>query len=129
MKKIMRGISVLALCAAVVGTAAGCGGSNANNYSKYEDGRLLLYIWAPDEYAGDAVKTKFQGFLDKFNETQQIKDLGVKLKFEPMVQLPTALSTACVSGPNKMPDIVIWDRFATPSNTNFLLPLDRKSVV
>lgn len=49
MKKIMRGISVLALCAAVVGTAAGCGGSNANNYSKYEDGRLLLYIWAPDE--------------------------------------------------------------------------------
>ena len=126
MKKIMRGVSVLALCAAVVGAAAGCGGTNANNYSKYEDGRLLLEIWAPDEYAGDAVKTKFQGFLNKLNDTQEIKDLGVKLIFQPMVQLPTALKTACASGPNKMPDIVIWDRFATPSNTNFLLPLDEK---
>lgn len=101
-----------------------CNKTNANNYSQYEDGRLLLTIWAPDQYAGSAVKSKFEAFLEKFNDTEEIKALGVKLQFSAMTQLPTSLKTACMTGPNKMPDIVIWDRFATPSNTSYLLALD-----
>ena len=117
-------ISAVLSLAVVTGLCACKGGATANDYSQYEDGRLVLNIWAPDQYAGSAVKQKFQGFLDKFNETDEIKELGVKLKFQAMTQLPTSLRTACMSGPQKMPDIVIWDRFATPSNTSYLLPFD-----
>lgn len=114
---VLSSVMLLGLCA--------CGGGGtANNYSQYEDGRLVLNIWAPDQYAGSAVKQKFQAFLDKFNATDEMKELNVKLKFQPVTQLPTTLKTACMSGPQKMPDIVIWDRFATPSNTSYLLPLD-----
>lgn len=124
MKKILGGAVALALGVTMVGSFVGCG-SNPNNYSKYdEDGRLILTIWAPDQYAGSAVKTRFQGFLNKFNATDEMKELGVTLKFSAMTQLPSTLKTACLSGPTKMPDIVIWDRFSTPSNTNYLLSMD-----
>lgn len=125
MKKIWRGAAAVLLGVTIAGVMAGCGGTNANNYSVYEDGRLVLQVWAPEQYAGNAIKTKFESFIDKFNDTQAMKDLGVKLEFcPPMVQLPMALGAACATGPNMMPDIVIWDRFATPSNTKLLLPLD-----
>ena len=125
MKKIFSGIAALALGAAMVGSLAGCGGGSPNNYSKYDkDGRLILTIWATDQYANSEVKAKFQGYLDKFNDTEEMKELGVKLNFLPMSLLPSTLNTACLTGPQKMPDIVIWDRFSTPSYTKILLPLD-----
>lgn len=119
-----RLISIILMIALSLGVTA-CDRSSANNYSQYrEDGRLILTIWAPDQYAGQQVKQQFQGWLDKFNETEELKALGVYLQFSPMTQLPTSLGTACLSGPHKMPDIVVWDRFATPSNTKLLMPLD-----
>ena len=52
MKKIFSGIAALALGAAMVGSLAGCGGGSPNNYSKYDkDGRLILTIWATNQYA------------------------------------------------------------------------------
>lgn len=124
MKKTLKCIFSVLTGAVLVASAAACG-SNPNDYSIYdENGNLQLTVWAPDQYAGSSVKAKFQGFLDKLNDTQQMKDLGVTLKFLPVTQLPTSLKTACISGPTKMPDLVIWDRFSTPSNTNYLLPLD-----
>lgn len=121
-----RKIASVALAAVTLFSMASCGGGGGvtNGYSKYEDGRLVLTIWAPDQYAGTQVRSKFQDWLDEFNDTEEIKNLNVKLKFSPLTQLPTSLKTACMSGPSKMPDIVIWDRFATPSNTNYLLPMD-----
>lgn len=125
MKKIFSGVAALALGVAMVGSLAGCGGRNPNNYSEYdEDGRLWLTVWATDQYANAQVKERFQGYLDKFNATDEMKELGVKLKFFPMSLLSSTLNTACLTGPQKMPDIVIWDRFSTPSYTNILLPLD-----
>lgn len=120
----MKKIASAALAAMMLFSMASCGGSTTNGYSKYEDGRLVLTIWAPDQYAGKQVSDKFKGWLNQFNETDAIKALNVKLKFSPLTQLPTSLKTACMSGPSKMPDIVIWDRFATPSNTSYLMPLD-----
>ncbi len=121
MKKLASLILMVVLSFSVVA----CNNTSANDYSKYrEDGRLILTIWAPDQYAGKQVSQQFQSWLDAFNETQELKDIGVYLQFSPMTQLPTSLGTACLSGPHKMPDIVVWDRFATPSNTKLLLPID-----
>lgn len=125
MKKKISCAVALALGVTLVGSLAGCGGGSPNNYSEYdEDGRLILTIWATDQYANAEVKARFQGYLDKFNATEEMKELGVKLEFFPMSLLPSTLNTACLTGPQKMPDIVIWDRFSTPSYTNILLPLD-----
>lgn len=124
MKKIVNGFVALALGAVVAGSLAGCG-ADTGGYSKYdEDGRLCLNVWAPDQFAGTAVKARFDGFLEKFNATDEMKELGVKLKFSPVTSLPSTLKTACITGPAKMPDIVIWDRFSTPSNTSYLLPMN-----
>lgn len=122
MKKFLGAV----LTAAMLFSIGACGGGgNGSDYSRYdENGNLILTIWAPDQYAGAQVKSKFQAYLDKFNETEEIKALKVNLRFSPLTQLPTSLKTACMSGPTKMPDIVIWDRFATPSNTSYLLAMD-----
>ena len=121
MKKICCAIITMVLLISLTA----CGGNNSKGYSKYnKDGDLILTIWAPDQFAGSAVKSKFQAFLDKLNATEEIKALKVTLQFSPLTQLPTTLKTACMSGPTKMPNIIIWDRFATPSNTNYLTPLD-----
>lgn len=125
MKRIIRFAAAMVLCCSLMGSFAACG-ADPNNYSRYENGKMVLTIWAPDQYAGASVKAKFQAYLDKFNETEKVKALGVKLQFTPLTQLPTSLKTACLSGPTKMPDIVIWDRFSTPSNISYLLPLDDK---
>lgn len=125
MKKLL-GLCLSAILAltAVFGATA-CSTTSANDYSEYtDDGRLILTIWAPDQYANATIRSRFQAWLDDFNETDEIKELGVYLEFSPFTQLPTTLSTACISGPHMMPDIVIWDRFATPSNTTYLMPID-----
>ncbi len=124
MKKIVSSVAALALGVAMIGSLAGCG-SNPNDYSEYDkDGRLILKIWATDQYANAEVKAKFDSYLEKFNATEEMKELGVTLRMSPMSLLPSTLNTACLTGPQKMPDIVIWDRFSTPSYTNILMPLD-----
>ena len=124
-RNALKSIAAFALGTVMLGSLAACGGNNPNDYAEYdENGNLILTIWAPDQYAGGQVRAQFQAFIDKFNETEELQELGVTLQFQPMNQLPTSLRTACMSGPTRMPDIVIWDRFSTPSNTSFLLPLD-----
>lgn len=121
-RKLLTSVAAIALGTVMLGSFAACGGRDTIEYD--DEGNMVLTIWAPDQYAGSQVKAQFQKFIDAFNETDELKELKVQLQFQPMNQLPTSLKTACMSGPSKMPDIVIWDRFSTPSNTNYLLPFD-----
>lgn len=124
MKKFLSILFAVIMSASVFGALTACSPSNGDLNRYDEDGNLIMTVWAPDQYAGASVKAKFQSYLDKFNETAEMKELKVKLQFTPLTQLPTSLKTACLSGPSKMPGIVIWDRFATPSNTNYLMSID-----
>ena len=84
-RSVLTSIAALALGTVMLGSLAACGGNNPNDYSEYdENGNLILTIWAPDQYAGSQVKAQFQAFIDKFNETNELKELGVTLQLQPM---------------------------------------------
>lgn len=120
MKKLLIGLlsGVVALSCCACGKPA----TGQNDYDA--QGRLILDVWAPDQYAGSEVNKQFTSWINALNERPEIKELNVVLQFQAMVQLPASLNQACITG--KQPDIVVWDRFATPSNTQVLVPLDER---
>jgi len=80
-----------------------------------------LTIWGGDEYMGESGVLVRQ-FCSDFNNSPLSQELKVKISFTAMAGLPTALQGALLA--NRGPDLVIWDRFATPSNTDVLYPLN-----
>lgn len=113
MKKVVLFILAAVLC---FGTFGGC--TAKSNFGK--DGKMLILIWGGDQYMGPTEK-KLNSFLDNFNSSRVAEDLKVTLKFKSQTNLPTALTTALKA--NKGPDLVIWDRFFTASNSNVLVPI------
>ncbi|MCI8459086.1 MAG: extracellular solute-binding protein [Clostridia bacterium] len=116
----MRKLLIAVVAAVLMCSCTACGGGTSKN--TYEDGKLVLKVWAPDEYAGAQVKAKFQKWIDDLNARPEMETIGVKLKFQAVQQMPTTLNTSAMAG--NQPDLIVWDRFATPSNTQVLYPLN-----
>lgn len=113
--KVMGKLATFVLVATVALSACmfvGCGGSQKN------DNEIL--IWGGDQWAGN-LERKVQNFVKYFNDTKS-EELGFTIKFAVKTNLTTSVKTDLRN--NKAADIVLWDRFFTPSNTTVLLPLD-----
>ncbi|HEY8390920.1 MAG TPA: extracellular solute-binding protein [Clostridia bacterium] len=119
-KAILKSFIFLFIFFVSISSVLGCGNNSQSNYDK--DGFMTLSIWGGDEYVGETGK-KFEKWIDIFNESQQAKDLKVRLTFKSLSQLPVTLNTTVLTNKN-MPDIVIWDRFSTPTYNYLLYPID-----
>ncbi len=121
MKKIIsKSIIFFFISIITLGAVFGCGKQTQSNYDS--NGFMTLKVWGGDEYVGET-GNKFQRWINEFNDSQQAKDLKVRLSFSSMSQLPITLNTSVLTNKN-MPDIVIWDRFSTPTYDYLLYPID-----
>lgn len=116
MKKLITCFLMFILCFSVF---AGCTAKSDDGMTA--DGKYLLTIWGGDEYTGET-GAKFISFLEKFNASTVANDLGVEFRFKQQNSLPTSLGAAIQAG--QSPDIVLWDRYMTPSYKNILQPID-----
>jgi multiple sugar transport system substrate-binding protein len=108
MKKILSLILIITLSLVVIGC------------SKDDKGKQTLTIWAGGQWTGNDA-TNLQNFINKFNQDNP-------LGFEVKLSLKTDMEVSFVSALNvgKAPDMLIWDRFNTPTyaNQDFLYSID-----
>lgn len=84
-----------------------------------QDDDKTITIWAGGQWVGTDLQN-LKSFIKNYNETNT---KGIKVEVECKSDMETALSTAVRN--NKIPDILIWDRFNTPTyaKTNALLDI------
>lgn len=109
MKKILSVMLVLVMAFSVSGLV-GCVGNKKDTLTMIAGGQ-----WVGDDYAN------LKKFIDEYNTE---KPHGYKIDLTYESNLETALAGAVISG--DVPDMVIWDRFNTPtySNNDYLLEVE-----
>ncbi|ASS66074.1 MULTISPECIES: ABC transporter substrate-binding protein [unclassified Paenibacillus] len=121
-------ISVLAMSAVLLGTAAGCGNGDsggdaaAGNSAGQSDSKgsgkpVELTFWG--DWGGEGQK-QFETMVDAFNKSQD----KIKVKYVLQQDMITKFLTASTSG--GAPDILFWDRWRTSlyAPKNVLAPVD-----
>lgn len=103
-KRIVTGVLAVAMCTSLVGTLAACGDSKSG-----DDDSNKLTIWAAGQWTGTDLQN-LESFIDDYNASNT---LGITVAVTPKTDLESALSTAVKSG--NSPDILVWDRFNTPT--------------
>lgn len=113
-KKLMAVMLVLATMLIPVGLTA-CGDDD-----KRDPGELTM--WAGGEWMG-TMGDSLRAFINEYNENSSA-ELGFKISLRIVSDLETEFTTALRK--NEQPDIMIWDRFNTPtySEQNRLLEID-----
>lgn len=111
---------MLALACVFAFTA--CGGSEGGgNYDGWEEVEVKsVTLWAGGQWVGSDYEN-LKSFINEYNETAA---LGFTIKLESKSDLETAFATSLRTG--KQPDMLIWDRFNTPtySKQGFLAPME-----
>lgn len=101
MKKLLIKIASACLMLTIIFSFAACTPKNT-------DAKHLL-MWAGGQWTGtDAANLR--EFVSKYNENNT---LGLEIKLDIKSDMETAFATALTSG--KSPDLMIWDRFNTPT--------------
>ncbi len=111
---ILLAISILLTC--VVGLSS-CGKKDEN--APAGDGDKTITLWAGGQWTGTDLQN-LNKFVDEYNKSNE---LGVTVEVVEKSDMESALATAVRN--NKVPDVLIWDRFNTPaySKQNALLDI------
>ena len=118
----MKKVACLAVSALMVGAAvvsfAACGGDDGLN----EDGSVKrIKMWGGGgEWTGQNY-TNLDNFIKDYNK---LKPDGFTVKLEYKTDLETSFQSALTNG--KQPDLMLWDRFNTSTNSikGYLFPVD-----
>lgn len=110
MKRIAVVLLAVVLLCGVLFTLCACA-------SNEQDDDKTITIWAGGQWVGTDLQN-LKSFIKSYNASNT---KGITVKVECKSDMETALSTAVRN--NKVPDILIWDRFNTPTyaKTNALL--------
>lgn len=107
MRRFVTVFLCLLMCVACGLSFAACGGNTRGDE---------ILIWGGDQWTGEKA-TKLQQFFDQYTE-----ETGIEVRYEAQQSLIAKLTSAIKI--NSGPDIVIWDRFFTATNSSILEPLD-----
>lgn len=112
MKKLLLRLAVCALSLAMVLPLAACGGR-----AKDEN---TITIWAGGQWRGSDLQN-LQAFANEYSESNEH---GYTLDVIPQEDLEQTLGASMIK--NELPEIIIWDRFNTPTyaEDNILLDIN-----
>ncbi len=100
-KSITKLLIIAVILVSCIGVFAAC--------NKKGDDVNELTLWAGGQWTGTDLQN-LKSFIEEYNKSN---DIGVTVKVVAKSDMESALSTAVRN--NKVPDILIWDRFNTPT--------------
>ena len=112
MKKLLSRILALVIIIAVCMTFFAC--------NDKDNGEIELVMWAGGQWTGTDYEN-LQNFIANFNDTNEL-GFTIKLQFKSNMELDFVAARSR----GTTPDILIWDRFNTPtySDSNMLQSID-----